>query len=180
MIFYTGATFTPEGYADALRRWGAGLRPSIARELRRQAPLLRDAYIERAKRRGIVRSIFGKRDKGLLGLIKTRVKDEGSSFRLMLEIRGLPALQEAGGRTRAPRKGAIYPSTRKALKLMIPSSRGVVIVASAKHRGARIARFPVVNQTFAHRAPQILAGLDKAICTFRAANGVQIATPGAA
>jgi hypothetical protein len=99
-ILYTAGAgvFTPEGYGEALIQFGASIRPSILRALRRTARIPRAIYMAKARQHGIIRSIFGKKPKGLGGLAKTKVVDKGSVFVMALELRGLAAMQEVGRR----------------------------------------------------------------------------------
>jgi hypothetical protein len=165
--------FTPEGFAEALAEFGANIRPSIKRALHRTSKIPRAIYMAKARKHGVIKSIFGKNARGLYTLVHTKVVDKGNVFILALELRGLAALQETGGHTRPPRKGAIFPKNRKALKLKVPSL-GTVIVASAKHRGANIRRIPSAADALVTAAPRIQAAIDVAIAEFKV-RGMKIA-----
>lgn len=173
--YVSSGVFTPEGFAEALMQFGASIRPAIKRSLQRDAKIPRAIYMAKARKHGVLKAIFGKKSKGMGSLVKTKVVDKGSSFILALELRGLAAMQEAGGHTKPPRQGAIYPSSaKKALKLKIPTTGGAIF-ASVRHKGANIARFPVAVEALSAAAPRISAGIDKAIAEFRF-HGQQIAT----
>lgn len=173
--YVSSGVFTPEGFAAALQAFGASIRPSIRKSLQRDAKIVRSIYIAKARKRGILKTIFGKKSKGMGTLVKTRVFDKGATFILALELRGLAALQEGGGHTKAPKKGAIYPGPgKKALKIKLPIAGGAVF-ASVRHKGANIARFPAAVEAMSTAAPRISSGIDKTIAEFRY-QGQQIAT----
>lgn len=172
-MYASGAgVFTPEGFAQAIEQFGASIRPSVLRALKRTAKIPRAIYIAKARKRGVLRTIFGKSAKGMGGSVKTKVIDRAPVFVLSMELRGLPAMQEIGGHTKQPRQGAIFPKFKKALALKMP---GGVVVASAKHRGANIHTFPLATEALTTAAPKIQAAIDKAIAEFRY-GGTAIAT----
>ena len=171
MISSSAGVFTPEGFADALNQFGASIRPSVVRGLKRTAKIPRAIYMAKARQHGIIKSIFGGKPKGLGGLVRTKVVDKGTSFVLALELRGLAAMQEAGGRTKPH---LILPKNGKALKLKM-STIGTGIRGGVLHPGSNIARFPVATSAMVTAAPKIQAAIDKEIATFRA-GGVFIAT----
>jgi len=168
MISQTSGIFTPEGFAEVLDRFGASIRPSVVRGMKRSARIPRAIYMAKARQHGIVRTIFGKKPKGLGGLVKTKVTDKGNAFILSIELRGLAAMQESGGRTKGH---LIGPGPRK-LKLKVPSI-GVVIRDSVLHPGSNIHVFPAANSAMVTAAPKIAAAIEREIALFEA-GGVRI------
>jgi len=168
MISSTSGVFTPEGFAAVLERFGASIRPSVVRALKRSAKIPRAIYMNKARQHGVVRTIFGKKPKGLGGLVKTKVTDKGNAFVLSMELRGLAAMQESGGHTKAHQIG---PGPRK-LKLKVPSI-GVVIRDSVLHPGSSIHVFPAANSAMAAAAPKIQAAIEREIALFES-GGVRI------
>jgi hypothetical protein len=160
-VAFSSGVFTPEGFAEALERFGASLRPAVVRGLKRSAKIPRAIYMAKARQHGIVRTIFGKKPKGLGGLVKTKVTDKGSVFVLSMELRGLAAMQESGGRTKQHQIG---PGAKK-LKLKVPSL-GVVIRDSVLHRGSNIHVFPAANSAMATAAPKIQAAIEREVALF--------------
>jgi hypothetical protein len=172
-VAFSNGVFTPDGFADALSKFGPSIRPSVVRALKRTAKIPRAIYLAKATKHGILRNIFGGKPKGLGGLVRTKVVDKGNVFVLAMELRGLAAMQEAGGRTKPHR---ILPKSGKALKLKM-SSIGTGFAMGVLHPGSQIRQFPVATSAMTTAAPKIQSAIDKEICTF-SAGGVLIARAG--
>jgi hypothetical protein len=164
--------FTPEGYAAALARFGDSLRPAILRAAKRSIRIPAAIAMQKFRKDGIGRAIFGRGfgRQGTRGLMRTKVVQQGSLVVMALELRGFAALQETGGRTNAH---IIRPKHGKALKLKVPSV-GIVVRREVHHPGSRIKRIPFAVEAMVAAAPRIQAALDREICVFTS-NGVRIA-----
>lgn len=165
--------FTPDGFAKALDQFGANLRPYVYNGLKRGGGAVKAIYLTLSSQRGVVKAIWGSDRERLARYVKMRTTDTGSGWRLRMEIKGLPALQEAGGHTKPPRKGAIYPRAGKVLAMRTGS--GITFAAYAKHRGANIARRPVAQQAMVLASPRIAEGLDYWIKAALAKAGIEAA-----
>lgn len=168
--------YTPEGYAEALLQYGPKLTNEIKRALWRVSKIPRAIFIARFASRGVGKGVFGHAKSGAYKLVRMGVAGpSGGRFTLAMELRGFAALQEKGGHTNPPRKGAIFPKSAKALKLKIPSL-GVVFAASAKHRGAVVHADPSAPRAFQQSAARISAEIENAIV--KAGTGIGIRKSG--
>lgn len=168
--------YTPAGFAEALKQYGASINPAVKRGLWKGSRITRAVFIARFTSRGVGKGIFGKKKSGAYKIVRTRVVGpRGNVFILALELRGFAALQETGGRTK---KHPIAAKNAKALKLKVPSI-GVVLRRVVEHPGSRIAADPSGPRAFEASSSRIQAEIDKALSLFKH-NGVRIASSKAA
>lgn len=173
MAYTAGAgIFTPEGFAQALEQFGASIMPAVLRAANRVKAVPRSIALAKFRSQGVGKGIFAPKGGGYL--LRARAIARGSQVVIAVEARGFAALQEQGGHTKPPRKGAIYPANRKALRLKVPSI-GDVIVASARHRGARIKRQPFLEAAMIASQERVRQELDREISKFKY-GGVAIAS----
>lgn len=186
--------FTPEGFAEALEKFGESMRPAILRAMKRVARVPRLLAVQRFTSQGVGKGIFGKNNSGAFRIIKTgAVATQGGTFVLSLELRGFAAMQDQGGRTKPH---WIVPKNRKALRLK--SGQGVgghaiantfLLRGAAKsvasnlgvfrfgvhHPGANVPRHPFAADAMRAAAPRIQQEIDRELCKFTQ-NGVRIAS----
>lgn len=120
----------------------------------------RNVAIELLPRRGVLRSIFGRKPKGIGKLIKVRrTQLRGSVLTGTLELSGLVAIQEIGGRTKAH---VIAPKNRKALRF--ESGGGTKFSRfGVKHPGSRFSPIPAADAIQARTTPRIALEIERRV-----------------
>lgn len=164
-------TYTPASMAEALRRWGVEMDRPIINGMRRGLTHVRSLWVAEFKQRGVGRSVFGgKRAKGkkdgARAIIKTtRVVKRGSgTYAGGLSVKGLAALQETGGRTKAHNIG-------KRGKVLAFEGGGFAR-GPVKHPGSSIKKIPIGHQMMERGAPRIAQEIDKGISADIAKRGL--------
>jgi hypothetical protein len=114
-------------------------------------------------KRGVLRSIFGKKKSGLNVLVKVnQVRPRGDGFASSIELRGLAALQETGGHTKPHDIG---PLRKKALRF---NAGGVSHFSRepVHHPGSRVPAAPVGPRVIGPTAQRILEEISKDFAAF--------------
>ncbi len=178
-------TYTPRGYAEALRKFGADIFRPVANGARAGLRRAERQAEEIFKSRGIGRSIFGaaaarakaagivKKDgaRGLINVQKVKVlRGTFGGGRLMggLYAVGLAALQEEGGRIKPHKIPKAASGDRKVLPL---KGRGFVTVYGRgrfviSHPGGDLPRVPAMETAVRSNAGAIAAAIDSRIQKF--------------
>lgn len=162
--------FTPEGFADALHQFGKELDKPVVNAVRRGLHRARVRAGELFRLHGIGKTVFGaKRGKTTVRAYFKRsgVRHTGDVYVGGLWAKGLPALQETGGRTQ-PHE--IKPTSGKALAFATPA--GLQFAKSVQHPGGNLPAYPVLKESVTAEAPSIAADLDVQIKAFAAEKGI--------
>jgi len=164
------ATFTPDGFAEALLKFGKELDKPITNAMRRGLHRARNRAGELFRTRGVGRTVFGGK-KGKVpvraSFKRTGVKRSGDTFKGGLYVKGLAALQETGGRTFAH---VIKPKNKKLL--VWATSAGMFAARWVAHPGGKLPAFPVVKRSMNEEAPAIQNDLDMELKTSIWAKGL--------
>jgi len=111
---------------------------------------------------GIGRSIFGKKKGGMRLLIKrVKVQDDGNRIKGGLEVRGIAALIELGGKTKAheirpkARWLAFAPTGGRIGSIFGQEARELVFAKLVKHPGSRIPKTPQAERALRESVPRI-------------------------
>jgi hypothetical protein len=145
---YGPGVFTPEDFAGVLRQYGETLDQPVIKGMRFGFGAAKRIAVGRFRRRGVGRRVFGKKGSGAMPLFKVMpIRRRGTAFVGGIEVRGLAALQEAGGAT-APH--VIRPATKKVLRF--EGGRGGAMSMSQRPSPAFIG--PVTPSRVRLTAPQ--------------------------
>lgn len=149
---------TPAQVAARLRRAAREIRKPAVKALRRGLTLWKGRAIDTLRSRGIGRAIWGTKRGGATMVVKrTRVKDSGGVITAGLHVRGLAALQEAGGRTKP------HDITPKiAQRLVFEGRTGTVVARRVKHPGSIVPAIPFLRPTLDRTLPEIVTEMDRA------------------
>lgn len=131
---------------------------ALVRTFRRGLSSGKTRAVAELRKRGITRRIFGEDASGLRKLVKrTRVKAEGGRITGGLEVKGLPALVEHGGKTKAHKIEPKTPgrvlafeghSIRRGDFLGLRAGARV-FTRSVDHKGSRIPAQPYMGEGLA-------------------------------
>lgn len=156
------STSLPE-YAAAFRAWAAERHKPAINVMRRTMRFVRAEAMTGFRAHGVGRAIWGNdaaRGKSNLGkFIGTKVRlDKGNSVIGSLLLKGLPALQEKGGRT----KGHWIGKTEAAAGKILSSGPGGIFIATAPiwHPGGVVRRDPFADAAAAKGLTKLRQELD--------------------
>ena len=133
-----------EGQKEFLRRLrrvsdDRALMKATSNAFRKSEKGIRSEIIKRARTRGILKSIFGRRPAGLGRMVKLgRVRKILTNFQAPLTAGGLMAIQERGGRLKPH---TIKP--KNAPRLVFVTHGRLVAVPLVRHPGATHPKMPV-------------------------------------
>ncbi len=135
---------TSEGQEQLLRRLqyvadDRRLLKVAQNAFRKSARLMRREIVKRARKRGILRRLYGRRVAGLNRMIKLgRVRKlAGGNFQVRLGAGGLMAIQERGGTFRPH---IIVPSRARRLAFVVAGR--LVVTSRVRHPGATHPKMP--------------------------------------
>jgi hypothetical protein len=152
------SVYTPGQFAEALRVGGREARHALILAGRRGLTKVRRYASQEFRYRGIGRAVFGKKGSGTRPLFRrARVRIEGSSIVGGMELVGLAAIQEVGGRIR---QHVIKARPGRALSFLGTFGRSAgrsIAVQKVLHPGATMPRFPVLQKAATRAHPEILA-----------------------
>lgn len=151
---------TPTETAQQLRtfskEWGRDISNAMRRVIRRA----RTQALDRGSQLpGVLHAVFEKDRSGLRKLVKTiRVRRSGETFESGLEVKGLAALAENGGRTAAHR---IVPKLARLLVWQGPA--GLVFAREVRHPGGRVPKTPFVRPQIERSAEAMKVEVETAL-----------------
>lgn len=150
--------FSPEQMADALERFGKEAGREQINAIRRGMTFARGLVIERIRRTGVGRALWGRKVKGARLMVpRQRVTRSGNVIHGGLLLRGLAAMVEAGGRTQPH---VILPKNASILALKLPGG-AVAFATKVQHPGSRIPAQPSAQAAMREALPRIAAEIDK-------------------
>lgn len=152
-----GRVYTdPAKFADALRRFATKEKDrAIVNGIRRGMTYARSLAVKSFMATGIGRGIFGhgrKKDTKAVKLIinRMKVRQAGTRIEAGLSVKGVAALQEKGGRTKAhpirPRRGRFLAFSVGGRDVFVPQ---------VQHPGSRIVRAPFAEPAMRRALPRI-------------------------
>lgn len=154
-----------EGEAQLLRRlrFAANdrqLLKACSNAFRKSARRMRSDIVKRARRRGILRTVYGRRSAGLSRKVKLgRVrKIPRNNLQANLTATGLIKIQETGGRFKPH---TIRP--KKAPRLVFVTHGRLVAARLVRHPGATHPKIPVFWPTVERAGPQLRQDVGEAI-----------------
>jgi hypothetical protein len=153
--------YKPRDLAKVLRRMaGRELMRAQENGMKRGLRRARKIALGELPRRGVLRRIFQKKPKGLGVLITLhRVRFHGTSVIGALQLKGLAAIQEVGGRTKPH---VIKPSLKKALRFEGSSGTHFQRVG-VRHPGSKMPAIPVLPGVMAEAAPVIMKEIERGV-----------------
>ena len=150
---------TPFQAADALERFLKKEPNLVANAIRRVVRSARTDGMNRMRSRGIGLALFRRRAFDLRQIVKTiRIRQEGNAIIGGVEVKGIAALIEMGGRT-LPHP--IKPKLGTMLALKLPQGR--VFARAVNHPGSRIPAQPSLRPALNAAMPRLATEIDEAL-----------------
>lgn len=159
---------TPETCAAALRDLGdKGFRKAVSNGLRRGIRAARADAVATGSRIGILRGIFGTKPGGLRALVKTvRVARNGSVYTAGMQVKGVAAMVEEGGRIKPH---TITPKNASVLAF----KGGAGFARSVQHPGAAVPKRPFIGPALQRGTGRVVDEIDKGLAAAIAEAGLR-------
>lgn len=119
----------------------------IIKGIRRVLSRMQTTAVNLGIRRGILRSVFGRKKTGLRKIVRPdKVRSDGARFVTGISAKGLAGLQETGGRTKQ------WSKTVK-----VTPRRGAPFTRRGRHPGGPVREFPFLVRAVRQHEPQMRA-----------------------
>jgi hypothetical protein len=144
--------------ASALERFGKEAPREQINAIRRGMTFARSLVIDRIRRTGVGRALWGRKAKGARLMVpRQRVTRSGNVIHGGLLLKGLAAMIETGGRTRSH---VILPKNAGVLALKL-SGGAVAFATKVVHPGSRIPAQPSAQEAMREAVPRIAQEIDR-------------------
>jgi hypothetical protein len=161
--------YTPKQLAAVFRKIADGeFRRAQENGLRRGLRWARNEILRELPGRGVLRSVFGRKISGLKKLVSVRrVEFKGDVMVGTVQLTGLAAMSETGGRTKPH---GIKPKLRTALTFRV-GGRMLFSRVGVKHPGSRIPAIPAAARVVPRATARIRQEQEKSVAAMLAKHG---------
>ena len=135
----------------------SAIRSGMKRALRRVGTAVQGSAIEIFRQRGVGRSLFGQKPSGARKLIsRSKLREREGEFVQPIKLKGLAAIQEKGGRTRAH-----VIRAREGGRLSFRIGGKPIFIRQVRHPGSNMPAIPFAQRAASRHVGLLAQEMDK-------------------